>query len=196
MSIQIEKGFRYPLSRFPSLIPTLSTVLTPLGDREAIRIARELCAIAQDSPGLPWEALESLAPRFFRPPIAVTKTTTPQQAAIDLVYYWAEFGRHRSATWSMYDAGIRVDLWTLEGDDADAQYVYGRIVASNPGFHEALLAEDGFEDYSYWQEEDETPEWAQRQMAWHRIKDKNRFEWTYLPHRIPMMDAMKEGWLD
>lgn len=194
--VQIENGFRYPLSRFPALIPALHGVLTPLGDREAVRIARELFAIAQDSSELPWETLKMHSPRYFKPPLAVTRMTSPQQAAIDLVYHWSEFGRHRNAEWSMWDAGIRVDLWTLDSEDEDGQYVYGRIVASSAGFHDALLAVDGFEDFSCFDSEDDDVEMVKRRMVWNRIASKSHFEWAYLPSRVPMMEALKEGWLE
>lgn len=194
--VQIENGFRYPLSRFPALIPALHGVLTPLGDREAIRIARELLAIAQDSSELPWEALKMFSPRYFKAPLAVTRTTTTQQAVIDLVYHWADFGRHRHAEWSMWDAGIRVDLWTLDSEDEDGQYVYGRIVASSTGFHDALLAVDGFEDFSCFDSEDDDVEMVKRRMVWNRVASKSHFEWAYLPSRVPMMEALKEGWTE
>lgn len=192
MSVLIENGFRYPLNQFPDFIPDLHAVLVPLADREAARIASELTAMAQGAPGLPWETLRLYAPRNFTPTFAMERATSPQQVAVDLVCDLAEHGMHRGASWSAYDAGVRVDLWTVTGDDADAQYVYGRIVASTGReFHEALIATGRFEDYSYWAEEHEAPEWAARGKVWNRIKERSHFEWKYLPSYISVMNALE-----
>lgn len=174
-------------------MPRLAATLNPLGDAAAIRIAGQLAAIAEASPGSPWEALEMFSPRLFKAPRATTLTTSPKTVAIDLVYHWSEYGMHRNVEWSMYDAGIRVDMWTLKGDSEAAQYVYGRIVSSIAGLHEALLAAPGFEDYSYWSKEDAEPEWKARESVWNRVRPDSLFGWLYRPHRITMMDGLKEG---
>lgn len=175
-------------------MPQLEASLSPLGDAAAIRIAGELTAIAEASPETPWEALEMFAPRLFKPPRATSLTTSPKTVAIDLVYHWSEYGMHRNVEWSMYDASIRVDMRTLaDGDDEDAQYVYGRIVSSIADLHEAVLAIPDFEDYSYWSKGDEEPEWEARNRVWNRVNEKSLFGWLYRPHRITMMNGLREG---
>lgn len=193
MTVLIENGFRYPLSAFPNLARTLTQVITPLADAHAANVANDLRTMASDAPGTPWETLKLFAPRGYKPSRSVELYTSPSQVAIDLVCEWANHGLHANAQWSMYDTSVRADMWTIPGDDADACYVYGRLVSSVPDLHEALIGSPGFEDYSYWKEEEETPEWQARENAWERVDDAAHFEWVYRPSRLELMGEVKDA---